>query len=121
MKEEERETLVKLRAMYMQKLRIGPFPTQECSLSGITGKLHGALMMYLADVAGIASHGVKLASLEDTRRTSFQKAVAGSFWDRYPDARRRITIEKTPVLFRLMANTEEARLLIKEYFDRQSG
>ena len=74
-------------------------------------------MLYLDDIAGIASHGVKLATLEEPRKLEFQKLVARSFSERYPGAIRKITLKKTPVLLQLLADTEEARLLIKAYFD----
>ena len=108
--------MVRLREMYVQKLGVGPFPTEECFAARIHGKLHGKLVLYLDDIAGIASHGVKLADLEELRKLEFQKLVARSFWEQNPSARQKITLKKTPVLFQLLADTEEARLLIKEYF-----
>jgi hypothetical protein len=115
MNEVRQGVLVRLREIYLRKLRIGPFPTDECSRARIGGKLHGELVIYLADIAGIASHGVKLADLGESRKLEFQMLVARNFWESNPSARQKITLEKTPVLFQLLTDTEEARLLIKEY------
>jgi len=103
--------------MYTQKLGVGPFPTNDCAVARITGELHGELVIYLANIAGIASHGANLATLEAPRKLEFRRLVARSFSERFPQAKQKITPEKAPMLFRLMADTDEARLLIKEYFD----
>jgi hypothetical protein len=116
MNEVQQDDLVRLREIYVQKLGVGPFPVEECSIARIRGRLHGELVIYLADIAGIASHGVKLANLGELRRLEFQELVARSFWELNPTARQKITMKKTPVLFQLLADTEEARLLIKKYF-----
>ena len=118
MNDSQQHDLVRLREIYLQKLSGGPFPTNECAAARITGSLHGGLVVYLADIAGIASHGVKMATLEEPRKLEFQKLVARSFWERYPGAIRKITLAKTPLLFQRLADTEEARRLIKEYLDR---
>jgi hypothetical protein len=117
MHDEQQRNLVRLHEIYLQKLGVGPFPTNECAAARITGSLRGGLVVYLSDIAGIASHGVKMATLEEPRKLEFQKLVARSFWERYPDAIRKISLEKTPVLFQRLEDTEEARLLIKAYFD----
>ena len=116
MNEVHQGDLVRLREIYVRMLDVGPFPVEECSVARIRGRLHGELVMYLANIAGIASHGVRLADLGELRKLEFQKLVARSFWELNPSARQKITLKKTPVLFQLLADTEEARLLIKEYF-----
>jgi hypothetical protein len=73
--------------------------------------------MYLADVAGIASHGSKLIGLEAVRREEFRKLVSESFTERWPQIAQQISINETPKLRRLMDDTEEARLLIKKILE----
>jgi hypothetical protein len=52
---------------------------------GLTDREHGIVTMFLADVAGIASHGHKLESITEARRTKFREFVARSFVERCPD------------------------------------
>jgi hypothetical protein len=118
MSDSQQDILIRLGEIYTQKLFGGPFPSKECEAAWIRGRFHGELILYLADIAGIASHGVKLANLEEPRRTSFVKLASQSFFDRHPEAKVKITPIKTPVLFQLMADTEEARLLINQYFNQ---
>lgn len=70
--------------------------------------------MYLANIAGIASHGEKLLNLEAARRKEFRMLVTQSFADRWPEISQKITMNHTPVLRQLMDDTEDARSLIKE-------
>ena len=119
MHDEQKRNLVRLREIYLQKLSVGPFSTNECAAVRITGSLHGGLVVYLADIAGIASNGVKMATLDESRKLEFQKLVTRSFWELYPGAIRKITHAKTPLLFQSLTDTEEARLLIKGYFDNE--
>jgi|ERR1035438_3238369 hypothetical protein len=72
MNDEEQRDLVRLREIYLQKLGVGPFPTSECAAARTKGGLHGDLVMYLANIAGIASRRVKLTTLEEPRRLEFQ-------------------------------------------------
>jgi hypothetical protein len=70
--------------------------------------------MYLADIAGIASHGEKLIELETHRRNQFRKVVAESLAEKWPRISQQINLNETPRLHRLMDNTEQARVLIKK-------
>jgi hypothetical protein len=76
--------------------------------------------MYLADVAGIASHGRRLASISAARRAEFKKIVAQSFEERWPYTSAKITLERSPTLLRLMKDTDEARLLVMRYLAGES-
>jgi hypothetical protein len=70
------------------------------------------LVIYLADIAGIASRGEGLAELDASTRESFKPIVANSFWEKYPECKARITPLITPRLHEFICATEEARLLI---------
>jgi hypothetical protein len=72
------------------------------------------ILMYLADIAGIASHGERLIALEPAKSDKFRKIVAQSFAEKWPRISRHISMNETPQLCRLMDDTEEARLLIKQ-------
>jgi len=113
------DDLKRLRLIYEQSLGRSPFPTEECPIAGIAGKLHGELVIYLADIAGIASHGQKLNAISPERRLEFLKLSSRSFWDKFPspEIQERITLEQTPNLFRLMDDTEQARQLIVAYLE----
>lgn len=104
-----------LREMYETRLKKGPFPNADCSAAGLTDREHGIVTMFLADVAGIASHGRKLAFVPKERKTKFRDFVARSFEERWPDTCAKITSERAPALFNRMKDTDEARLLIKRY------
>jgi hypothetical protein len=109
------DPLDRLRLMYEQNLRRGPFPTEECYIAGFgDGSIRLELDLFLADIAGIASHGQKLKVISTARRLEFLRISSSSFWDRFPspEIRERITVERTPSLFRLMEDAEEARQLI---------
>ena len=110
--------LDQLREIYETKLREGPFPTAECSTARLTDREHGIVTIFLADIAGIASHGQGLASITVARESEFRKIVAQSFDERWPDTSAKITPEQSPTLFRRMSDSEEARLLIVRYLDR---
>jgi hypothetical protein len=49
-----------LRKIYDEELGKGPFPTKECASAGIGGALHGNLILYFADIPGLASCGKRL-------------------------------------------------------------
>jgi hypothetical protein len=108
------EDCLRLRSMYDLKLRRGPYPTSEVSPQRFPEPEPGTISMYLADIAGVASHGEKLLNLELTRRREFRTLVAQSFAERWPDISQKITMNHTPVLRQLMNDTEDARVLIKE-------
>jgi hypothetical protein len=114
------DILITLREMYDSKLGKEPFPTKECASAGFTDRLHGELVMFLADIAGIASHGEKLATVSASRKLEFQRLTDRSFWERWPDARARVTPESTPNLYRRMEDTEKARLLIRKYLEKDT-
>jgi hypothetical protein len=107
--------LDRLRRVYTEKLGKGPFPTADCSTAKLTGREHGILTLYLA---GIASHGKKLQSITEARRIEFREMVARSFEEKWPATYAKITRERTPTLFRLLKDTEDARLLIVSCLDR---
>ena len=113
--------LATLRQIYETKLSKGPFPTKECADAGITYRLHGELLVFFADIAGIASHGERLESIGESRRREFQRLVERSFWERWPDARVKITPESTPELYELMEDTEMARLMIRDCLNGRRG
>ena len=113
MRNDKVEDCLRLREMYEAKLKPGAYPTSEVTLERFPEPSPGTVSMYLADVAGIASHGEKLLGLEATRRDQFRKVVADSFAERWPQISRHITMDDTPILCRLMNDTEEARALIK--------
>jgi hypothetical protein len=108
------EECVRLRSIYELRLGRGPYPTFEVSPQRFPEREPGTISMYLADIAGIASHGEKLLNLENTRREEFRTLVAQSFADRWPDISQKITLKHTPVLRQLMNDTESARILIRE-------
>ena len=88
--------LKKLREIYDLQLGVGPFPNEECQIAGIGGALHGNLIIYLADIAGIAERGEALQEVEDSTAQSFRKIVEKGFWERYPECKNRITATATP-------------------------
>lgn len=104
-----------LRRMYEDELLPGPFPSHDCAVAQIDGKVHGDLVMYLADIAGLASRGESgLASLPESEKGAFRKLASRSFYERHPALRRRITPDSTPTLHALMESTERARQLIMQ-------
>lgn len=111
------DVLDQLREIYETKLCKGPFPTSECSAARLTDREHGFLTMFLADIAGIASHGKKLDSITEARKGQFKKFVARGFKKKWPTTNAKITRERAPTLCNLMKDTEEARLLIVRYFE----
>jgi hypothetical protein len=102
--------------IYESKLVKGPFPWAECAKARLTDEEHGILTIYLADIAGIASHGQQLARIAEGRRSQFCQLVEQSFADRWPNLYAKVTAEHTPALFVLIMDTERARMLIKQYF-----
>jgi hypothetical protein len=100
--------------LYEEKLGRGPYPTSEVTPGRFPEPALGTLLLYLAAVAGIASHGEKLLGLEGIRREQFRKAVAESFAEKWPQISQQISPNETPKLHRLMGDTEEARTLINK-------
>ena len=116
------ETLVKLRQLYEAELGKGPFPLKQVREVG-KGKdydyFHGHLDHWLADIAGIASHGKRLNKISAERKSEFRQLAAQPFFTEHPQFRRiqeRISKSDVPDLKRLMESTETARLLILEVF-----
>jgi hypothetical protein len=114
----DEETLLKLDQLYKTKLGVGPFPTAQTGKVG-QGKdrddFHAYLTMYLAGIAGIASHGKRLKRISLERRREFQSLSELPFFDKYPQfeyIQKRIQSSHVPELKRLLDATEEARLLI---------
>jgi anti-sigma factor RsiW len=101
--------------MYVTKLGKGPYPTSDCSAAGLTDSEKLAVQMFLSDIAGIASHGQKLATITAARRAEFEKIAARSFEERWPHTCAKITPERSPRLFRSIKDSEEARSLILRY------
>jgi hypothetical protein len=62
------EECVRLRSIYELRLGRGPYPTFEVSPQRFPEREPGTISMYLADIAGIASHGEKLLNLENSPR-----------------------------------------------------
>ncbi len=105
----------KLRRLYDETLAKGPFPAIECGQAEISGKLHLELILFLADIAGLASRGEQgLASLSERERDKFRDIASRSIFGRLPEMRERITPQATPKLHALLEATERARLLILE-------
>lgn len=114
------ETLVKLRQMFEHELGRGPFPTKQVSEVGKGkdyGYFHGHLVLWLADIAGIASRGKRLNKISSERKAEFRRLAAQPFFTEHPEFRHiqeRISKSDVPDLKRLMESTEIARLLILE-------
>ncbi len=108
------ERCLRLRSIYDLTLLPGSYPTSEVSAQRFPEPESGAILMYLAEISGIASHGTQLLDLKTQKRRNFRALVDHSFADRWPDVWRKITVEHTPCLHKLMINSEEARLLIKD-------
>jgi hypothetical protein len=103
----------RLKQLYKEVLAKSPFPTEECSQAQITAAAHGALILYLADIAGLASRGEQgLAALSDHEKESFRDLASKSIATRLPEVRERITPDTTPKLDDLIEATERARLII---------
>jgi len=102
-----------LKRLYSDLLAKGPFPSEECGQARITGAAHGELILYLADIAGLASRGEQgLAAMSESDRAKFRKLAASGISLRVPDAAKLITPHATPRLHALIEATEQARLLI---------
>lgn len=109
------EIAAHLRRLYDEVLGIGTFPTGECRAIRMSDSEHLDLVMWLADIAGIASHGEGLFSLTHARRDEFLRMSSASFLKQHPRLVSRIQAEKTPRLLSLIQATEEARVLIEEF------
>ncbi len=114
----EEKVLLELGRIYVTELGKGPFPTTEVKIAG-KGKLleefHGCLTLYLAEIAGIASRGQRLATISATERDRFLKIAELPFFARYPQfnyAEAPISAGETPALKRLLDATDRARKLI---------
>jgi len=114
------EILLKLAQLYEQELGVGPFPLEEARQVG-RGKdwvrFHGCLNLFLADIAGIASHGKRLKKISSERKVEFQRIAAQPFFARYPEyhyIETRMQTSDVPGLKGLLDSTEQARLLIIE-------
>jgi len=101
-----------LRDIYEKKLASDPFPTAECSTAHITGKLHGELVLYLADIAGLASRGGGLAEMEEWEKKKFHALASRNLYQRCRALEGKITSAGTPKLKALVDATENARELI---------
>jgi hypothetical protein len=113
MESDKIEDCLRLRKLYEEKLKPGPYPTSEVGVMGLTDSESCYLLMYLADVAGIASHGVKLLALEVSRRKEFLRVADGSLATQWPMIAQHISASETPRMHLLASDTEEARVLIK--------
>jgi len=105
-------SIADLRRIYDEELGRGPFPTSECVAAGITGALHGNLILYLADIAALASRGEQLPAISEPEKSTFRQLASTGLFDRYPQLRSKISSSKTPKLNALVAATERARLII---------
>jgi hypothetical protein len=110
----------RLKQLYNEALAKGPFPTEECGPAGITAAVHGELILYLAEIAGLASRGERgLAALSASDKAKFHKLASRGISIRVPDAATRITAQATPELHGLIAATERARILILKALESQ--
>ena len=107
-------SIADLRRIYEEELGQGPFPTGECASAGITGTLHGNLIVYLADIAGLASRGEQLPLIPEPERGKFRRIASTGLFDKYPQLRSKVSPRSTPKLHALVAATERARLIILE-------
>ena len=98
--------------IYVDRLSKGPFPTDECAKAHINGKLHGELVLWLADIAGMSSWGWKLLQLPDEKKSVFHERASRSFSEGFPSLSKRITPTQTPKLAELVRWSEQARTLI---------
>jgi hypothetical protein len=110
----------RLKQLYNDVIAKGPFPTEECGQARISAAEHGELILYLADVAGLASRGeLGLASLSKPEKEKFRELVSRSISTRLPQVRERVTPDATPKLHALIEATEQARLLILDALQPQ--
>ena len=112
--------MLRLAQLYGQELGVGPFPLEQARQVG-QGKdwalFHAHLGLFLAGIAGIASHGKRLKKISSERKVEFQRIAAKSFFVKYPEygyIETRIQTCDVPGLKRLLKSTEEARQLIVE-------
>jgi hypothetical protein len=102
----------------VRQLSAGPFPTKDCATAGFDLALHGDLIVYLANIAGIASRGEGLKELDGPTRASLRTTVAKGWWEKYPKTTARVNVLTTPRLYQLISATEEVRLLILSELSR---
>jgi len=113
-------TFDKLEDLFEKELGQGPFPaaqTRMIARGENYARFHGHLLLFLADIAGIASRGRRLQKISTEDRTRFLEIARAGFFDKYPQYRhieRRITDTSAPDLLKLLKATEQARLLILE-------
>jgi hypothetical protein len=103
-----------LRRIYETTLANDPFPTAECSTARLSGQLHGELILYLADIAGLASRGEGLSQLQEREKKNFRVLASRSLYQRCPALEGKITATATPKLKALVDATEHARQLIEQ-------
>ena len=102
-----------LRQMYDDVLGKAPCPTAESYLADIDGKAHGILVVWLADVAGLASRGGDgLRKSSEADKTKFRKIASRSLLERCTQLKGKISPASTPLLNALVEATECARILI---------
>jgi len=110
----------RLKQLYNEVLAKGPFPSEECAQARIAAAAYGELILYLADIAGLASRGEQgLAALSEHQKESFRALVSRSIWTRLPEVRERVTPDATPKLHALIDMSEQARLLILDALHSQ--
>jgi hypothetical protein len=107
-----------LTRLYDEALAGRPFPFGECVNAQIKGRLHGELILFLSDIAGLASRGEQeLTSLSKSERAKFRELASRGVSTRLPELQARISPQTTPQLYALIAATEKARVLILDILD----
>jgi hypothetical protein len=104
---------------YREEL-LKPFPYEDCfKILDETGHRFEALIpdldMYFYDIASPCSAAKRLICLPIEERTTLQKRLQGSFYEKHPEYQEiefRITPVKTPYLYAHMAVHEEIRVEI---------
>ena len=112
--------LVQLAQLYETELYGGPFPLEDAYKVGRGPQwdvFHGHLVLWFADIAGIASHGKRLAKISAERKAEFRRFAAQPFFSKYPEfsfIEERMRNADVPYLRQRIESTEKARLLIVE-------
>ena len=101
-----------LRTIFERELSGSKFPTEECTYAGIDGVAHGEVILYLSDIAGLASRGQSLLRVVEPERSRFREIASRNLYERCPQLLGKIGAETTPSLYRLVAATERAREII---------
>jgi hypothetical protein len=110
--------LQKLRELFLQQLSRGPFPTNDCARANFDLDIHGDLVIYLANIAGIASRGQRLKEVDVPTRASFRASTAAGWWEKHPETTAAVNALTTPRLYELISASEEARLIILKELNR---